>query len=84
MLICFGVSWPFSIIKALRTRHVRGKSRVFLSFVFVGYVAGVISKLVYAHVHSTPVEWVTALYAFNGALVFIDLLLYLRFSKKDL
>ena len=26
MLVCFGVSWPISIAKSLRTRFVRGKS----------------------------------------------------------
>lgn len=25
MLVCFGASWPFSILKAVRTRVVRGK-----------------------------------------------------------
>ena len=30
MLICFGVSWPVSIAKALRTKEVAGKSPWFM------------------------------------------------------
>lgn len=29
MLLCFAASWPFSIVKALRTKVVIGKSPVF-------------------------------------------------------
>ena len=81
MLFCFGASWPFSILKTWRTRKTTGKSAVFLTLVFIGYTAGVIAKLWRAHLLGTPPEWVTALYAFNGTLVFIDLMLYHKFSR---
>ena len=45
MLVCFGLAWPFSIAKSLRTRQVGSKSLVFLVVVFVGYVAGVLHKI---------------------------------------
>lgn len=75
MLICFRLSWPFSILKSWRTRNVDGKSPVFLALVFAGYVTGVIAKLLYARVLGKRPEWLTALYAFNGLLVLIDLTL---------
>lgn len=76
MLICFGVSWPLSIAKALRTRVVVGKSPSFMAVVLVGYISGTIHKLRY------DPDVVTALYILNGLLVATDLVLYLRFSRR--
>ena len=78
MLICFGVSWPVSIAKALRTRQVAGKSPVFLAIVALGYVFGIIHKLLFAH------DWVMALYTLNLIMVAIDLALYLHYSRRSL
>lgn len=83
MLICFGVSWPFSILKMWRTKRVEGKCSIFLSCVFVGYIAGVTAKLWRAKILGCCPEWVTVLYAFNGMLVFIDLMLYVKYSKVN-
>ncbi|TWI65791.1 hypothetical protein LZ24_02977 [Desulfobotulus alkaliphilus] len=80
MLICFGLAWPVSIWKSWHSRTNGGKSPVFLVIVCLGYVAGVLHKLVY---HYDAVIW---LYFFNGTLVFCDLLLYVRNSfimRKD-
>ena len=30
MLICFGASWPFAVMKTYKTKSVKGKSRLFL------------------------------------------------------
>ena len=72
MLVCFGAAWPFSIVKSYRSRTNAGKSVLFLFVVFVGYVSGVLHKAFYHYDH------VIYLYALNGAMVFTDLLLYLR------
>jgi len=82
MLVCFGVSWPVSIAKTLRARRVEGKSPVFLVLVLIGYVAGVIAKALHATVHAVAVPPVTGLYVLNGAMVFIDLMLYMKFRAK--
>ena len=79
MLICFGVSWPVSIAKALRTRFVRGKSWVFMTLVIIGYISGVLHKILNPDPitgHVSPVVW---LYLLNLAMVVVDLLLYIRF-----
>lgn len=76
MLICFGVSWPISILKSLRTRVVAGKSPLFMSVVFVGYICGLLHKICYAY------DWVTALYVFNLVMVGTDLALYFFFRKR--
>ncbi|UCD50072.1 MAG: hypothetical protein JSW27_21390 [Phycisphaerales bacterium] len=76
MLICFGVSWPVSIAKSLRTRVVCGKSPLFLAIVCLGYVCGVIHKAVYSY------DWIIILYTMNMLLVAADLFLYFRYRPS--
>ena len=33
MVLCFGISWPISIIKTLKTKCVSGKSPLFIMFI---------------------------------------------------
>lgn len=75
MLICFGLSWPVSIAKALRTHNVEGKSPVFMILIMIGYACGV------AHKVSSSFDWVTGLYALNMSMVLVDLGLYFRYSQ---
>ena len=76
MLACFGISWPISIYKSLKTRVVAGKSPLFMSIVMLGYAAGITHKILYSR------DWVIALYALNLLLVAVDLALYFRLSKS--
>jgi hypothetical protein len=73
MLICFGVSWPISIAKALRTKQVAGKSPVFMAIICLGYLSGIIHKALYAF------DWVIFLYALNFCMVATDLFLYYHY-----
>jgi hypothetical protein len=72
MLVCFGAAWPVSIYKSIRTRAVAGKSLPFLVIVFVGYMAGILHKLVFRY------DLVIFLYGLNAVMVGIDIALYLR------
>ena len=74
MLICFGISWPVSIAKALRTKVVAGKSPLFMAIVCLGYLCGVVHKALYSF------DWIIALYAVNLVLVAVDLSLYFLYS----
>jgi len=47
MLICFGASWPFSLYKTFKTKSVQGKSKVFSSLVILGYLCGMMHKILY-------------------------------------
>lgn len=76
MLVAFGVSWPISIAKAIRTKVVAGKSPLFMFIVIIGYACGIIHKYLYS------MDWVIFLYALNMVMVGIDLLLYLHFSRR--
>jgi hypothetical protein len=82
MLICFGLSWPISILKSWRIKFVRGKSPAFLSLIFFGYLSGITYKLLDAWVNNTPPEWTTSLYALNAVFVATDLVLYARYRHN--
>lgn len=73
MLICFGISWPISIAKSIRTKTVAGKSPLFMSIVVVGYSFGIIHKILYSY------DWVLYLYILNLCMVSIDILLYFKY-----
>ncbi|HOT91689.1 MAG TPA: hypothetical protein PLJ78_06745 [Anaerolineae bacterium] len=73
MLVCFGVSWPISIAKALRTKKVEGKSPVFMAVICLGYLSGILHKLLFS------LDWVIVLYAINLVMVATDLCLYYRY-----
>jgi hypothetical protein len=82
MLVCFGFSWPISILKMLRVRRAEGKSALFVLLVLLGYVAGIVAKLVRAaEGHSWP-ETVVLLYLLNLVFVSIDLTLVLRYRAR--
>ena len=72
MLICFGLAWPFSIYKSYKSRDTKGKSVVFLYIVVVGYIAGIIHKLLYSR------DGVVFLYLLNSIMVSVDIVLYYR------
>ncbi len=75
MLLCFGISWPISIAKTIRTRTVAGKSPIFMVVIILGYLCGVLHKLFYAY------DWVVFLYVLNMMMVAVDLGLYLHYSR---
>ena len=72
MLVCFGFSWPFSIVKSIRSRSTKGKSLIFMLLVLCGYIFGIVHKLLYSR------DWVIWAYATAMLLVAVDLLLYVR------
>ena len=77
MLICFGISWPISIAKSLRTKMVVGKSPLFMAILIVGYASGITHKIL------NSFDWITALYAANLIMVAFDLYLYFRYLPKS-
>lgn len=77
MLICFGVSWPFSIYKSYTSRSTKGKSLVFLYIVLAGYVAGILHKMFYHF------DAVIIFYIINFLLVAMDIVLFYRNSGVE-
>ncbi len=79
MVVCFGVSWPMSVIKSYRARTAKGKSLFFLIMIFVGYICGIAAKLL-----ASSFKWyVLFFYVLNLVMVGTDLLLYFRNRRLD-
>ena len=45
MLLCFGFSWPVSLLKNLRAKSAKSTSVAFMCLILVGYLAGIAAKL---------------------------------------
>ena len=71
MLICFGISWPVSVCKSLRSKSTSGKSVIFMLAVIIGYIAGIASKVVGAQIN-----YVLFMYCLNLVMVCVDLAVY--------
>jgi len=86
MILCFGLSWPVSIRKSLKSRTAKGKSLLFEIFIWIGYVFGIIRKIIQIST-GAEYDWVFylafAFYILNITEVTIDILLYFRNSRLD-
>ena len=76
MLACFGICWPVSVYTSVKTKRTEGKSLLFMLIVFVGYISGVIHKVYYNF------DFVIVLYISNLLLVLVDIVLYLKYSRR--
>ena len=72
MLVCFGAAWPFSTVRAYRSRLTGGKSLIFLVLVLIGYGAGITHKFLYKP------DAVIYLYILNSVMVATDIAIHLR------
>ena len=78
MLICFGMSWPISVYKSIRSKSTKGKSVVFIIAIMIGYISGIIGKIV-----NHQLNYVVILYLINLIVVSIDLALYFVNSWRE-
>ena len=60
MLLCFGFSWPISVVNNYRSRTTRGMSLPFILLIIFGYICGITAKLI-----SHNITYVLAVYIFN-------------------
>lgn len=77
MLLCFGAAWPVSIRKSYKARKNSGKSIVFLLIILVGYLSGILNKIIY------DFDPVIYLYILNAIMVTVDIGLYYRNKKIE-
>jgi lipopolysaccharide export LptBFGC system permease protein LptF len=73
MIVCFGISWPLSIVRSYRSRSTKGKSLMFMCFILVGYFAGIASKVL-SHTYNLAFWF----YFPNVIMVATDIGLYFR------
>lgn len=85
MIICFGASWPFNVIKSYKARTAKGKSLGFLCLIILGYIAGITAKFLNkAYMAEFSTKWyVIFFYFLNLIMVTADLILYFRNKKLD-
>ncbi len=77
MLVCFGISWPISVLKTLRMKSTKGKSILFMTVILLGYVAGIIHKIWYS------LDLVIFVYIFNFLMVAADVSLYWYYFRLE-
>ena len=78
MLLCFGFSWPISLVNNYRTRTARGMSLPFILLIIFGYLCGITAKIV-----GGKINYVLAVYLFNLVAVSLNLVVYFRNRKLD-
>ena len=85
MIICFGASWPFNVVKSYKARTARGKSPVFLCLIIFGYIAGITAKFLNeTYMSAISEKWyVLFFYFLNLLMVSADLVIYFRNRQLD-
>ena len=76
MLIMFGISWPFNLIKSIKSKSTKGKSLLFLVLIDIGYIAGITSKFFSSSFVWKTDWWVFAIYVINFCFVSADLIMF--------
>ncbi|MBQ8508123.1 MAG: hypothetical protein IJ466_11925 [Clostridia bacterium] len=79
MLICFGLSWPMSVVKNIKAHTAKSMSLPFILLIITGYIAGIAAKLI-SHNYS----YVLAIYAINLCFVSANLVVYFINRSYDL
>ena len=78
MLVCFGLSWPISVYKSLRSGSTQGKSAVFIVAIIIGYISGIMGKI-----FNEQLTYVLIIYCFNLVVVTVDLILFVKNRKRE-
>lgn len=88
MVLCFGASWPFNIVRAYKARTTKGTSLQFTILIGIGYVGGILSKI-FASADQGAGYWepLTVLafvfYIINLCMILTALAIYFRNKKLD-
>lgn len=78
MLLCFGLSWPISVYKSIKSGSTQGKSVVFIIAIIIGYISGILGKFI-----GGQINYVLVIYCFNLVVVSIDLTLYFINKRRE-
>lgn len=78
MLVCFGFSWPLSVVKAYKARTAKGTSLAFIILIITGYIAGISAKII-----NNQFNYVLGVYFLNLAIVSANVFVYIRNKSLD-
>ena len=76
MLICFGASWPLSVIKNYKAKSAKAMSLPFILLIVTGYICGIIAKFVKLGMGEHVATYVLVVYFFNLIVVSINIVIY--------
>ncbi len=82
MLICFGFSWPFNLIRNIRAKSAKGMSIYFILLITAGYIFGIIAKIV-----TGQINYVLVVYIINIVMVSANIIIYIinyNLDKKNI
>ena len=78
MLVCFGLSWPISLIKNIKANTAKNMSFRFTLLIILGYLAGISAKLM-----SRTINYVFVIYIINLVVVCMNLVVYFVNKSYD-
>lgn len=78
MLICFGCSWPMSLVKNIKSGTAKGMSLPFILLIIAGYLAGIGAKILTGNF-----GYILPVYLLNLLVVSANLILYFVNLRKD-
>lgn len=86
MVIGFGASWPFNIVRAYKARTAKGTSILFMLLIGIGYVAGIAGKIL-TWIDKSGLTWLQyvafAFYILNLVMVSTGIAIYFRNKHYD-
>ena len=82
MLIAFGFSWPFNIIKSWKSGTARGKSIAFEYIIVAGYLIGLLGKIISWRI-TGELAYSVWFYIADIIMVGTDIVLYYRNVALD-
>ena len=83
MIVLFGISWPFNLLKSIRSKSTKGKSLLFLILIDLGYIAGITSKFVSTTFVWATDWWIFMVYVINFIFVSLDMIVYFINRSKE-
>ena len=78
MLVCFGFSWPLSVIKNIKSKTAKSMSLPFILLIITGYIAGIGAKLI-----SGEINYVLVVYLVNFIFVSANLAVFFINKRND-
>ena len=78
MLICFGLSWPMSVMKNIKAHTAKSMSLPFILLIIVGYIAGISAKIC-----AGKINYVLLIYVINLLFVAANLVVYFINRRSD-
>lgn len=78
MLVCFGLSWPMSVVKNIRAKTAKTMSLSFTLLIIGGYIAGITAKIL-----SNQINFVLVAYLLNLAIVSLNVVVYFINRRYD-